>query len=166
MKIFITTGTLDFLKKIEKKYPHERMLAMLNENGALLLHETNEQTVFNEPRRYEVLESYGELKKEGFVVMNNIAVTDEGRPLFEHQFKQQAETLVNTSGLTALRLLRTLNSNPYILMTIWGNKDLYQKWQSTNTTFNALMADFNGPQKLFINAPYTSKYTIAEDSES
>jgi hypothetical protein len=163
MKIFITAGTLDFLKKIEDKYPEEIMLAMLNENGALLLHETNGQTVFKEPRRYEVLESYGELNKEGFVVMNNIPVTDEGRPLFEHQFKQQSETLINTSGLTALRLLRSLTSNPYILMTVWENKDMYQKWQNTGTTFNALITDFNGPQKLFTSAPYTSKYTIAED---
>ncbi|PLS02990.1 antibiotic biosynthesis monooxygenase family protein [Neobacillus cucumis] len=163
MNVYIATGTLDFLKKIEKKYANEQMLAMLNENGAILLHETNGQTVFNEPRRFEVLESYGLLKKEGFVVMNNISVTNEGRPLFEHQFKQIAGTVVNTQGLTALRLLRPLSSNPYIIMTVWENKVLYQNWQSSNKTFDQLKVAFDGQHNIFTSVPNTNKYTIAEN---
>jgi len=166
MNVYITAGTLDFLKKIESKYPNEPMVAMLNENGAILLHETNSQTVFNEPRKYEVLESYGQLAKKGFVVMNNISVTDEGRPLFEHQFKQHIKAIVNTKGLTALRLLRPLSSNPYIVMTIWEHETLYQKWQGTNSILDQLKANFDAPQKIFTSAPYVSKYAIAGDSSS
>ncbi|MEH7414334.1 antibiotic biosynthesis monooxygenase [Neobacillus drentensis] len=164
MNIFITAGTLDFLKKLENKFPNENMVAMLNENGALLLHETNGQTVFNEPRRYNVLESHGQLQKKGFVVMNNISITDEGRPLFEHQFKQQAETLVTTQGLIALRLLRPLSSNPYIIMTLWENETLYQKWQKSNSTLDLLKASCDGKQKIFTSVPYVNKYTIADES--
>jgi heme-degrading monooxygenase HmoA len=161
MNVYITAGTLDFLKKIENKYHDEPMVAMLNENGALLLHETNGQTVFNEPRRYEVLESYGKLQKKGFVVMHNISVTDEGRPLFEHQFKKQAETIVNAQGLTALRLLRPVSSNPYIIMTVWEHQALYQKWQGSNSTLDQLKTSFDGQTKIFTSSPYVSKYTIA-----
>ena len=164
MNVYITAGTLDFLQKIESKYPNERMLAMLNENGAILLHETSGQTVFNEPRRYEVLESYGDLNKEGFVVMNNISVTGEGRPLFEHQFKQLTENVVTAQGLTALRLLRPISSNPYIIMTVWENKALYQKWQGSNSTFDELKAGFDGQKKIFTSSPYINKYTIAGNS--
>jgi heme oxygenase (mycobilin-producing) len=163
MNVYLTAGTLDYLKKIATKYHDELMVAMLNENGALLLHETNGPTVFNEPRRYEVLESNGQLQQKGFVVMHNISVTDEGRPLFEHQFKQQAETIVNTQGLTALRLLRPVSSNPYIIMTVWEHQALYLKWQGANSTLDQLKASFDGQQKIFTSAPYVSKYTIAGD---
>ncbi|ULT58084.1 antibiotic biosynthesis monooxygenase [Neobacillus drentensis] len=166
MNVYITAGTLDFLKKIENKYNHELMVAMLNENGALLLHETNGQTVFNEPRKYEVLESNGQLQQKGFVVMHNISVTDEGRPLFEHQFKQQAKTIVNTQGLTALRLLRPESSNPYIIMTVWEHQSFYLKWQGANSPLDQLKASFDGQQKIFTSTPYVSKYTIAGDNKS
>ena len=163
MNVYITAGTLDFLKKIENNYNHELMVAMLNENGALLLHETNGQTVFNEPRKYEVLESNGQLQQKGFVVMHNISVSDEGRPLFEHQFKQQAKAIVNTQGLTALRLLRPESSNPYIIMTVWEHQDFYLKWQGANSPLDQLKASFDGQQKIFTSTPYVSKYTIAGD---
>ncbi|WP_160724631.1 antibiotic biosynthesis monooxygenase family protein [Bacillus sp. USDA818B3_A] len=161
MNIYITAGTLDYLRKIEDKYPNEHMYAMMNENGAVLLHETKVPAVFNEPRKYEVLESYGELKNEGFVVMNNISVSDEGRPLFEHQFKQLTGSVVTAQGLTALRLLRPLTSSPYIILTLWESKVLYQKWQSSNSIFDQLKAGFDATQKILTGTPYLSKYTMA-----
>jgi heme-degrading monooxygenase HmoA len=163
MNVYLTAGTLDFLEKIESKYPDERMVAMLNENGALLLHETNGQTVFKEPRRYEVLKSYGQLPNKGVVIMHNISVTDEGRPLFEHQFTLQSDTIVTSQGLTALRLLRPLSSNPYIVLTIWEQESLYLKWKNANSILDQLKAGFDGQQKIFTSAPYVSKYTIAGD---
>ena len=56
------------------------MLLMQNGETALLLHETSEKTVFASPRRYEVVDGKGLLQEKGFVVMNNIPVTEEGRP--------------------------------------------------------------------------------------
>ncbi|AZU61191.1 antibiotic biosynthesis monooxygenase family protein [Neobacillus mesonae] len=163
MNVYMTTGTFDFLKKIENKYPGE-MVMMVNQNGALLLHETAGKTVFSAPRRYEAIEAIGEIPNEGFAIMNNIPVTEEGRPLFEHQMKGKGVVLKNVSGLIALRVLRPLTSNTYIIMSVWENETDYEKWQSSPANF---LADHqntisSGQQKIFESAPYTSEYMITE----
>ena len=165
MNIYLTAGTFDFLKRIESKYPYEVMVTMINENGALLLHETTGGTEFKEPRRYDVLESIGDIKKEGFAVMNNIPVTDEGRPLFEHQCKNQVRKVENELGLVAFRLLRPLSSNTYVFLTIWENEAFYQKWQKSDSFFKADKikgTGINAQQKIFASAPYVSKYSITK----
>ncbi|WHY87681.1 antibiotic biosynthesis monooxygenase [Neobacillus novalis] len=165
MNIFLTAGTFDFLKKMENKYPEEVMVTMINQNGALLLHETNGKTLFKEPRRYEVLEASGELKKEGFAVMNHIPVTEEGRPVFEHQMKNSAGKVENQLGFISFRVLRPLSSNTYIIISVWENELFLQKWQSSESFFGAhqTKAFVNNLQpKIFESGSYVSKYTITE----
>lgn len=165
MYVYMTAGTFEFLKKVETKYPHEIMITMVNENGALLLHESIGNSLFKEPRRYEVLETSGEMKKEGYAVMNNIPVTEEGRPLFEHQFKNRMSKLENEQGFIALRVLRPLSSNTYVILTVWEKEFYYQKWQNSESFFEAHKnkeAGVDLQPKIFASAAYVSKYTITE----
>ncbi|WP_066068376.1 antibiotic biosynthesis monooxygenase family protein [Neobacillus soli] len=165
MYVYMTAGTFEFLKKVETKYPKENMITMMNENGALLLHESIGATVFKEPRRYEVLETSGEMKKEGYAVMNNIPVTEEGRPLFEHQFKNRYSKFENEQGFIALRVLRPLSSNTYVILTVWEKEIYYQKWQNSESFFEAhknKAAGIDLQPKIFASAAYVSKYTITE----
>lgn len=167
MNVYITAGTYDYLKKLESSYPIETMVTMVNENGAQLWHETKGSTVFKEPRRYAVLDSSGEIKKEGFAVQNNIPVTDEGRPLFEHQFMIRARRVENQAGFIAIRVLRPLSSNTYVILTVWENEMSFQKWQSSKSFSEAhgkkdLEKGIDPKPRIFASAPYVSKYTIME----
>lgn len=160
LNIFITTGTVDFLKKIENKYPMETMVTMANVTGALLLHETNGKTIFNVPRKYEVLDSAGDLKKKGFVVMNNMPVTDEGRPLFEQEYKNRAQVLSKDIGFIAARVLRPLASNTYVTLTIWENESDFQNSKNLNN-----FSDILNQKELGIDTgakPYITQYTIVD----
>lgn len=74
----------------------------------MLIHETEGNSLFHEPRPYEVLDAVGLLGGE-FIVCNNIPVTDEGRPLFEHRFNQRARLIEKEPGFVAIRVLRPLN---------------------------------------------------------
>jgi heme oxygenase (mycobilin-producing) len=167
MKVYITAGTLNFLKSIEAKYPEETMVLMVNQNGALLLHETNGSSFFKEPRKYDSIDSAGEWPKDGFVVMNNVPVTEEGRPLFEHYFKNRIGKIENESGFIAIRVLRPLSSNTYVILTVWENEMSYQRWQGSNSFFEADVkkgADKGIDSQLifFASGSYVSKYTIVE----
>jgi heme-degrading monooxygenase HmoA len=158
MNIYITTGTVDFLKKIENKYPMETMVTMANFSGALLLHETNGKTIFNVPRKYEVLDSAGDIQKKGFVVMNNIPVTDEGRPLFEQEYKNRAGSLSNDAGFIAARVLRPLSGNTYVIFTIWENE---RDFQDSKNIHN--FSDLLNQKELGIDSfskPSSSQYSI------
>ncbi len=62
MKVYITYGTADFLKTIAKKHPSENMVLMQGEDNAVLIHETNGETVFQAPHSYESIDSVGKSK--------------------------------------------------------------------------------------------------------
>ncbi|WP_316571167.1 antibiotic biosynthesis monooxygenase [Neobacillus sp. YIM B06451] len=164
MNVYMTAGTYDFLEKLATKHAGEKMVLMSGEDGALLLHETGGKTVFASPRKYEVLEAVGVLGRPGLVVMNNIPVTDEGRPVFEYRFKNRAGKIENTPGFQAIRVLRPIKSNTYVILTAWDDELAFQRWKDS--------ADFGkshsqskpepGPS-IFSGQPYITKYWISEE---
>lgn len=170
MNIYITTGTYDYLKRIVEKYPSEKIVAMVNDDDdydSLLLHETSGETVFKQPRRYEVIDSSGEITKAGFVVMNHIPVTDEGRPLFEHQFKNRPRKVDTEPGFIANRVLRPLTSNTYIIITVWDQETSFENWKNSKSfpLSHGKPSSENGADEqpqIFASKSYVRKYTITE----
>ncbi|MDG5473416.1 antibiotic biosynthesis monooxygenase [Jeotgalibacillus sp. ET6] len=131
MNIFMTFGTEDFLHKTMEKHPDETLVLLHGEDTALLIHETEGKTLFNEPRSYGVFEQSGALTQEGFFVFNNIPVSEEGRPVFEHRFKSRAGLIDQEPGFIAIRVLRPLNSDIYVVLTQWDSEDSFKNWQSS-----------------------------------
>jgi heme oxygenase (mycobilin-producing) len=167
MNMYITTGTWDYLKRIESKFPEEMMVIMVNENGALLVHETNGPSVFKEPRKYEVIDSAGQITKNGFAVLNHIPVTEEGRPLFEYEMKGKASIVKKESGFIAIRILRPLSSRTFIILTIWESEIDFQKWQNSKSFLNVHIKNgsikgIDLQPKIFTSGSYVSIYTIPE----
>lgn len=132
MNIYLTSGTPTFMESLRKKYPQETMIVMHDGASSLLLHETASKTLFQTPRRYEVIASSGELADNGYFVWNHIPVTDEGRPIFEHRFKERAHTLDEELGFIAFRLLRPLGSDTYLVMTEWSTSTYYEMWKNAS----------------------------------
>ena len=141
MNIFMTSGTPDFMTHLKDKYANELMIVMHGEGNSLLLHETEGKTVFQTPRRYEVIGSSGTFEDNGYFVLNNIPVTDEGRPIFEQQFKKRANMLDEEPGFIAFRLLRPLDSNMYIVMTEWSAAQYYTMWTNSSSFAQAHLDD-------------------------
>lgn len=167
MYAYITEGTYDFLKAMKEKNPQEKIAMMENEDGALLLHESNGETIFKEPRKYEILDSEGTIGETGFVVMNNIPVTDEGRPIFEYRFKDRSKQVENQPGFLAIRVLQPLSSNTYIIITVWKTEIAFNQWKNSASFKGAhhkqQEATAIEPQpKIFASTSYTKKYTLSE----
>ncbi|MBT2759404.1 antibiotic biosynthesis monooxygenase [Mesobacillus foraminis] len=162
MNAYITTGTLHFLKKIKDKHPGEKMVLMGHDDSAALLHETSGETVFASPRKYEVIDSTGTFENAGYAVLNNIPVTDEGRPLFEYRFSNRPGQVEKEPGFIALRVLRPLSSNTYIILTLWEAKSAFDKWQLSNASKEAHQ-EKGQPSTIFSGAPYITTYSIAEE---
>ncbi len=141
MNIFITSGTPVFMESLRKKYAKEMMVVMHAGNDSLLLHETSGKTVFQTPRRYEVIASAGTLQEEGFFAYNHIPVTDEGRPIFEHHFKERAQKIAEELGFIAFRLLRPLESDTYLVMTEWSTSTYYTMWKNSSSFQDTHLTD-------------------------
>ncbi|PAQ14428.1 antibiotic biosynthesis monooxygenase [Bacillaceae bacterium SAOS 7] len=170
MNVYITSGTFEFLKKLKDKHADEKMIVMENAEGATLLHETEEKTIFQSPRKYEAIDASGELADHGYVVFNNIPVTDEGRPIFEYRFKNRARLIEEVPGFIAIRVLRPINSNTYIIMTQWKDQQSFQGWQDSQN-FNKAHAKRESEEgvdkqpKIFSSPSYVTTYNIPKEDQ-
>jgi heme oxygenase (mycobilin-producing) len=162
-KMYITTGTTDYLQKVKGMHANETMLLLESGEDAVLIHETDGETVFKEPRRYEVIDAVGELGGT-FVVCNNIPVTDEGRPIFEYRFQQRARLIENEPGFVAIRVLRPLSNDTYIIMTLWEGKEHFENWQHSKAFAKAheqrKEEQQQSQQKIFARPSYVTTYSV------
>ncbi|WP_064092147.1 antibiotic biosynthesis monooxygenase family protein [Rossellomorea aquimaris] len=167
MNMYMTTGTHEYLKKIMDQHPEEKMLLMQG-TDALLVHETNSDSIFQSPRSYEIVDSSGELDNRGYAVFNNIPVTDEGRPLFEYRFKNRAGLIEEVSGFIAIRVLRPLDSDTYVIMTLWENEKSFLGWQESKQYQKAhekrgTEEGIDSKKDIFPRASYVTNYYISSE---
>ena len=165
MKMFFTNGTREYLKKIAEQHEEETLVLMQNENTCLLVHETEGNSLFKEPRKYEVIDASGQLTDMGFAVFNHIPVTDEGRPLFEYRFKNRDRLIEKEPGFIAIRVLRPFSSDTYIIFTLWKNESSFKNWQ-TSKSFEEVHSKTDVEKgtkkvpKIFPRPSFVTKYSI------
>ncbi|QST00740.1 antibiotic biosynthesis monooxygenase [Pontibacillus sp. ALD_SL1] len=128
MNVYMTLGTYDYLASLTEKHD-QKIFLMQGESSALAY--TEGENIFQEPRSYETVDHQGELQEEGFVVMNNIPVTDEGRPLFEDRFKNRAGAIEDSPGFQAIRILRPEEGNTYVVFTQWKDESSFEDWKNS-----------------------------------
>lgn len=165
MNLYITSGTADYLLRFKEKHPGETLVLMSNNDSSILVHETDGNSLFNEPRRYEIIDSAGSLNHAGFAVLNNIPVTDEGRPLFEDRFLNRPRMIENEPGFVAIRVLRPLSSNTYTILTVWENEGAFENWQKSKAYEHAHKkqgTEAGAKPNIFESASYVTKYYIGE----
>ncbi|MFC5541820.1 MAG: antibiotic biosynthesis monooxygenase [Bacilli bacterium] len=167
MNFYMTTGTPTFMEKLHKKYEHEKMLILYGANQTLLLHETAGKTVFQTPRKYEVVDGMNELQQAGYFTFYHIPVSDEGRPVFEKNIVQRLKGMKDQTGLTAMRLLRPKKSETYIILLQWKDKRSYDIWKKYDPIAQELENFSVGVKKdnIFNAATYISTYSGAKQKE-
>lgn len=80
---------------------------------------------------YEILDRTGALQNNCFAVLNNIPVTEEGRAQFEERFRNRAGLIEEEPGFIAIRVLRPLQSDTYVILTLWENEESFANWQQS-----------------------------------
>ncbi|MDC3417257.1 antibiotic biosynthesis monooxygenase family protein [Aquibacillus salsiterrae] len=152
MNAYMTNGSFDILYKIKDKYPNKDFYFMHDNQTTLAYYEDAEKTKFATAREYEVVISNGTIQTDGFVVMNNIPVTDEGRPIFEDQFKQRSGSMDSVPGFYALRVLRPKRGNTYVVFVQWKDEQSYERWKNSGN-FAKAHKKTDGVKK---SAPYSA----------
>lgn len=166
MRLYMTNGTVGYLKSIKEKNPNLQLVMMQSGFSALLLHETDEKrSIFKQPRRYEIIDSTGEIGESGFVAIHHIPVTNEGRPIFEYRFKNRSWQVEKQTGFIAIRILRPVRHDTYVILTVWETEHDFNVWSQTDAYKNIYPKEMNY-QQVFSASPYTMRYTIgAKDEE-
>lgn len=170
MNIYLTSGTPEFMDSLKEKHAGEKMVVLHGEGNAVLIHETSGKTVFQTPRKYEVIDSSGELSEQGYFVFNNIPVTDEGRPIFEHRFTNRPRAIEDEPGFIAIRVMRPLDSDTYIILTQWTGAGSFEAWQNSQAYSKAheKRGTDEGIDKrpnIFSSASYVTTYKTAKKAD-
>lgn len=166
MNFFITYGTIEFLQRLKEQHPKEKLYLLHKEGDqGCLLHETTGETIFKEGHNYEALDHVGSIADGKYVVMNNIAVTDEGRPSFESRFNQRARLIEKEPGFAAIRVLRPLSNDTYIILTAWEEEKSFTDWQASQAYNQAhkKRGTSEGVDKqpaIFLRPSYVTSYHI------
>lgn len=160
----MTSGTYDYLSSVKKDHPNQEILLMQEVDNTVAY--TEGDNVFSEPHTYEIVDGEGTFESDGYIVMNNIPVTDEGRPLFEDRFKNRAGAIHESPGFQALRILRPGEGNTYIVMTQWKDEKSFEDWKNSQAFERAHKN--SGPQSKekpsFSAGPaYLTKYTMTSE---
>ncbi|WP_173917003.1 antibiotic biosynthesis monooxygenase [Halobacillus sp. Marseille-Q1614] len=168
MNVSMTNGTLNYLVKLAAEHKEDNLLLMQERDKTVAYYEGDHPSFFKEGRDYEVVENVGQVQSSGFVVMNNIPVSDEGRPVFEDRFKKRVGQVENMEGFQAIRILRPKKGNTYVVFTQWRNEQDFEDWKNSKE-FEKAHAN-SGPQHKqkpsFIDGkPYITKYYMIQPEE-
>ncbi|REB10145.1 antibiotic biosynthesis monooxygenase [Sporosarcina sp. BI001-red] len=137
MNIHVTYGDVTELKAIKESLTTEQLVLMELGNEAVLIHENEGSAGFAEADSYTVLDASGEITNGNYAVFNNIPVTTEGRELFEQRFMGRARQIEDTEGFSAIRVLRPLESDTYVILTKWQDEASFKAWQNSQAYANA-----------------------------
>jgi heme-degrading monooxygenase HmoA len=168
MNIYLTNGTYLFMKKLKEDHSDQNLTLMQNAESTLLVHETEGKSVFQQPRKYEVIDGNGALKQGGFAVFNNIPVTDEGRPVFEYRFKNRARMIESVPGFLSIRVLRPMDTDTYVIMTIWENENAFHGWKNSSEYENAhakrgTSEGTDNQKNIFARESYVTQYNVPNE---
>jgi heme-degrading monooxygenase HmoA len=165
MFFYVTYGTLDYLQKISQSHTNEKMHVMYGEDQAILFYESENKSLLQSPHKYEVFAQAGDLRTSEYAVFNHIPVSQEGRPLFENRFKTRAGTISSQPGFIALRLLRPLKSDTYLVVSLWESENDFTSWKNSDSfeqAHSGMSPKETEHSSLFLRPPYVSSYYAVE----
>lgn len=163
MNIYITYGTTDYLDTYQEKY--DEAILLEGDSNSALVYETVGENPFTEKHEYEVINQRGSLTGAGFVVMNHIPVSEEGRALFEERFQNRAGLVENEPGFSGIRVLRPLHQDPYIVMTLWKSHADFLNWQQSKAYEEAHKNRGTSkglPETLFSGKAFVKEYMVVQ----
>lgn len=111
--------------------PNARLIFLVNGEESALLYESDGGPPLANSEAYQVLDAVGDINDGYYAVFNNIPVTDEGREKFEERFKERARLIKKEPGFAAIRVLRPLTSDTYVVLTLWEDEKSFANWQQS-----------------------------------
>lgn len=160
----ITSGTFHFLQKIADKHPRYQFYFMKNPQATVVYYEHDKKkSVFVSGRTHAILHASGEILPKGLITMEHIPVTDDGEKIFEERFQQQSSFLAKRFGVQAIRLLKQVRKQEFIILTQWQSAKELKIWQDSPYFEKYDMKKSTRFSAYFADRPFTNEYTMIEE---
>lgn len=165
MKAFMTIGTKEFLQKLAAKHEKIHFYLMNSNEGSLAYYENESKNIFSSGKEYEVVIQSGFMEEEGYVVMNNIPVLDDGKAIFEERFKNRQNVADKMPGFQAFRFLRPTKGNTYVVLTQWRSVEDFENWKNSEAFKKAHQGQGTKPPAYFPDKPFITTYHMLDPEE-
>lgn len=133
MELYKWTGHRDQGVAILAAFPNARLIYLVDGEESTIVFEGEGGAAPQGFETYEVLNAVGDINDGYYAVFNNIPVTEEGRELFESRFKNRAGKVEGEPGFAAIRVLRPVGSDTYIILTLWKDEKSFTDWQQSES---------------------------------
>lgn len=106
-------------------------------------HEDDKRYLFNTTdkginnKNYESIDENGDLQAHGTIVLNNIPIAEDGKKAFEERFLSRPRAIESTPGFIAIKVLRPLADNTYVVLTQWESTQAFKDWQTSGAYHKA-----------------------------
>lgn len=137
MELHKWSGHIDQAIGYLASLPNARLVFLKNGEDAALLYETAGAALLPDVDVYQILDASGDINSGYFTVFNNIPVTAEGRERFEELFNNRARMIEKEPGFEGIRVLRPMNSDTYVILTLWIDEKSFMDWQQSDSYGNA-----------------------------
>lgn len=160
MKAYMTNGTIEYLEHIEQAHPDLPLGIMHNATTALAYYEVDHKvSLFKEARIYDVLVSKGSILDHGFVSMRHIPLTDDGKPIFEAEWKKNNTLLNKHKELYAYRILKPIHGNTYVVLMQWQDEGAFHQWEIEQLSNEHITTNYRAGKA------FTTKYIMVDWEE-
>lgn len=123
------------IAKQEPNVHKEQIIKLKNNDDSLYLFNADNKCA--DAYNYEAIDENGELKTKGTIVLNNIPIAEDGKEAFEERFLNRARAIENTPGFIAIKVLRPLTDNTYVVLTQWESTQAFKDWQTSGAYHKA-----------------------------
>ncbi|HSH24570.1 MAG TPA: antibiotic biosynthesis monooxygenase [Massilibacterium sp.] len=127
---------LSLIRTKDTTFTKHRWIRFIGDEGTLLMRETVKHPG-EECEVFSILDATGSFIPNGYLVLNNIPVTEEGRDLFEERFMNRKRLVEKEKGFVAIRVLRPLSHDTYVILTMWESEDSFKQWQTSKAYHHA-----------------------------
>ncbi|GAQ19625.1 heme-degrading monooxygenase HmoB [Oceanobacillus picturae] len=158
MKAFMTNGTIDFLLKLDEKHKDIPFHFMTSNSNGLAYYEGNKKSVFSAGREYEILIEKGDILDDGYVVMNNIPVIEDGQASFEARFKKRGNDVDMMPGFQAFRFLKPRKGHTYVVFTQWQSEQDFENWKNSEQFKQSHNGQATKPPAYYADKPFITTY--------
>ncbi|PWA11783.1 antibiotic biosynthesis monooxygenase [Pueribacillus theae] len=163
MNFFITYGTHDFLKSIYEKYQNKYDIYLLDGGGSsILIVEKEGKSLFQSGKTYAIEKASGSFERATFAVINNVPVTQEHKDIFLYEAKIRAEMIEKQPGCLAVRVLKPIKSDSFIILSMWDSSGDYRRFENSPEfgLTKPSTSGINVPQELFTGKAYVKTYSV------
>lgn len=163
-----TTGTYHFLKRLIQKHEHKHEFFFMKNNRTTVVYYEHERkrSIFAAGKTYQILASEGTFQTKGFVTMEHIPVASDAVSAFLGQAKNRFPDLAGRLGVVAIRLLKQVKKNEFVVLTQWKSDRYEEVWRTSPSYAFQNLQQFARQSAYFAERPFVNKYyMVAKDEE-